>query len=119
MIHQIVWSVYPVERLVHVADLGAGIFVDGISHPGKCPVLIETAAWAPIDWVEMDKDLIRQHQAKVGCLREWYQHPGQLPETITGIATGRFPVFYPAFFKAGAEGERRIENANLISIAPR
>ena len=58
MIHQVVWIVYSVESLVHVADLGAGIFVDGISHSSKCPVLIETAARPPVDWVKMNKDLI-------------------------------------------------------------
>lgn len=86
MIHQVIWSIYSVKCLVHVANLGTGIFIDGVSHSCECPVLIKATARPPVNWIEMDEYFVSQYQAKGWGLREWYQYPSQLPETISGIA---------------------------------
>ena len=62
MIHQV--SSSPDKIVVHIANFGCNIFIDGIADSRKESIVIDASSSAPVIRVEADKNLILNDEAE-------------------------------------------------------
>lgn len=96
MIHQV--SSPPDNIMVHIADFGCDIFIDGIADSGKEPIVIHTSSRNPIVSVEGDENLILNYVAEAWRKSQRYREFKQLPVTHADIIpeTGSHALFQTA-----------------------